>query len=413
MSNDSEEAKFNITGLPLNTPFEVDAPDEEGRAVKRSIKPGANNTQDILRAMENITPEKIMKIIPEDQLKQLKEEVENTSGMSFDDILKMSSIIMNSTAKNTSGNASMDQLIENLADMLEQSGLIGPASDSDSDGEDLEYTLGDSDNLHPEQFGSIPIYESSTLYEEFLDKYGSDTTKYLDDKDGITDFFYTDLTVNLMANINIKEFKYIVSTNQFIIFYAVPEDETKYGYFVAVVKTAPDKFSMFVPEFANTFKVNGDGSTALYGPITDPLFFVENDNGDSKFRFLSMTNLIFSIRFCLAPIKNVILSPKKFGTIRNVITPITRPSAMLKIGNITSNETPEAILFKKDAEIPLEEQTFPMYIKFKDVIGEPSLKLMQQILFKVDFNKCDLLDYCELKWTNDHKLYIEIDLDEF
>ena len=85
-------------------------------------------------------------------------------------------------------------------------------------------------------------------------------------------------------------------------------------------------------------------------------------------------------------------------------------TSFIKVGNITSNESSEAILFKKDACVPTEQMTFPFYIKLPEAIREETAMELEEVLFKVNFNECPLFANVELHYTYNGEFYVEIDL---
>ena len=400
MNDEEQNNIFSVTGLPSNDPFEVEVPDTKKRAISRSAE--SMPLEEGLQAIKNLTPEAVMKSLPPEVVEELQNEAK-VNGTTLEDAILQSINIIND-ALNFGD-------LSNLENAINQ--LTSEETEDNTEEKEGDYVLGSSEYLHPEDFGSIKCSTSTSLYNDFIEKFGTDSSKYVDETVGVSSFVYSDLTIKL-ANIPIKSWRYFTSTDNFILFYAEPVDEESYGYFVSVINdNETNTFTAFIPEFGNTFKVNADGTVGLYAPKKDPKLFLVDNNGYAEFSMFDLNTLLFSTKFYLAPYKNVILNPKKFGTIKNVIAPVMKQSSMLKVGNIISNESPEAILLKKDADLPLDETVFPLYINFGNTISEESLKIIQQILFKVDFNNCKIFDYCELKWTPDNKLYVSIDLGEF
>lgn len=395
----SDKDNFSFFGFPENN--EIEIPD---------TTPPKNNTfkdpRNFLKDLSKMNLEELKKSLPKEALEEL-EEIAESQGAEIDDILKTS---IESSQKLLSGN--MSDLFSMFEEFLES--LTDEEKSDDFDEEECvhaHYELGNIKYLKSEYFGSVECIEDDNLYNNFISKYGSDSTKYLDNNLGLKDFAYTDITAMLPLQ-NIKDLKFMEANNRFILFYAEPDIQNTYGFFVAIIKTEND-YALYIPEFRNTFDIDSEGNVLLFNPVETPELFTVDPNGTASFDLLNIGSLEFAINFALAPKKKVLLSPNQFGIIKNTIPPILNDAMLLQVGTITSNESPEAILLKKDAELDLNERTFPLYFNFGRVIDKESLKEISQVLFKTNLNESKLLNNCELKYTSDHRLYIDIDLGDF
>ena len=61
----------------------------------------------------------------------------------------------------------------------------------------------------------------------------------------------------------------------------------------------------------------------------------------------------------------------------------------------------------------LNETKFPLYFKFNKIVDAEVLQQLTEIFFKADLNNSELFKNSELKYTNDHKLYIDVSVYNF
>lgn len=415
-----ENNEFKFNGFPINEEIEIPDP------VVPSKKPQGGG---FFSQLSNMTPEELKKMLPPEALEEL-ENMANMVGMSMDDLLNNSIGMSKSMA-----NGDMNEVFKSLGFNIEFCGDEEECCDECEDCEDGDcdnceylkasrakkmtepepekerkyYALCDLKYLRPEYFGSVECVEDSELYNKFVEKYGNDSTKYLDPNVGVKESYLTELTSQLPLA-NVKNLRFVEATDRFILFYAETDIENTFGFFVSVVETPDGKFALYIPEFRNTFDVIDDKTVVLYNPVKDSHIFVIDSNGTGEFKELSIPMLELAINFALAPKKRVLLSPLDFGEIKNIMPPVTGSSQWLQFGLITSNESPEAILLKKDAELDLEKKIFPIYFKFNTTLGRDVLQELAGIFFKTDFNNCPLLGYSEMAYTSDGRLYININL---
>lgn len=413
---------FEFCGFPKNEEIEIPDP---------VIPKKSSSKNGFFSQLSEMSVDELMKLLPPEAIEEI-EAMANMTGMSLEQLLENS---INVSKSFSSGDP--DEIFKSLGFNIQFHGgegldecadcedgdcdtceyfknshdRNGSSGNSEPEKERKYYALCDLKYLKPEYFGSVECVEDSDLYNKFIEKYGRDSTKYLDPNVGVKESYLTDLTSQLPLA-NVKNLRFVEATDKFILFYAETDIENTFGFFVSIVETPDGKFALYIPEFRNTFDVIDDETVVLYNPVKDSHIFVIDSNGTGEFKELSIPMIELAINFALAPVKRVLLSPLEFGTIKSIMPPVTGSSQWLQIGLITSNETPEAILLKKDAELDLEKNTFPLYFKFNTTLGKDVLQELAGIFFRTDFNKCPFLNYAELQYTNDHRLYIDVDLGE-
>lgn len=398
MNNDN----FEFFDFPINT--EIEIPDD-APAARTNTKFG--DPSRFMKDLGNMTPEELLKMLPPDAKNQLS-SMAGMVGMDLNSLLQSS--IVFSKNMGSGDMAAILKMMDEMEDSFDED-TCEECPDFEDDSHN-HYELGDIKHLQPNYFGSVECYEDDYLYEHFVDKYGTDSTKYLDSNLGVKESYLTEITAELPLG-NIKNLKFIEATNRYVLFFAEPDLPNVYGFFVAIVKTEND-FALYIPEFRNTFNIDKNGNVSLYNPEEHPdLFNIDENTGTAAFTNLIIPAIDFSINFALAPVKKTLLTPHQFGTIKNTLPPINNDAMFLKVGTITSNESSEAILLKKDAELDLNEMTFDFYFNFNRVVRKDSLEEIIQILFKSDLNSAKILDNLELKYTIDKKLYVDIDFGEF
>lgn len=443
MSDMNNNDNFEIFGLPENNIINI--PNKKKDAKSGNIKIPLSSLKEMIGEINTLTPEQFKKEIPPDLLKMM-ENVSKSNGTNVDDMIEdalkttkemlkngmnTSKPFLENLASTFTGDADTDLNVTKMLFMSEATdensflenmlSMINPNDDNCEDEEEEEqeedvYTLSETDWLFPEDFGSIPCIEDENIYDNFVKKFGTDSTKYIDRIGGIQKYVLDDVTSQLPIN-SITDLKYIGNDNKSILFYASTSIPNTFGFFISVFKNPDGEFEVYIPNFMNTFEVfqeedSEEYSVELYKPLEHSFFTVE-DNGATTFDLLNIPLLIFATNFVLAPKKRVLLNPHQFGTIKNSRASIRGNTDMLCIGTIESNEGAEAILFKKDSDLDLDKKVFPMYIKFPEEVNEIALKKLSEILFEVDFNKCILFDNLELHHTNDGKLFVNLNLGEF
>lgn len=194
------------------------------------------------------------------------------------------------------------------------------------------------------------------------------------------------------VTVSIREF-----TDEFILAYAEPTDGKSYGvHFVFTMDDSGDEY-ISAPLFGNTFKMDSDGHFAGY-------FLKEDVELDRNYEYAMLD---MSVRTMVVPIKQTLVTPGMFGTFKPVLSPVHSDSNMLLIGKLISNESPEAILLKKDAEVDLNEKEFPLYLNFGRVLGKESLQVLAPILYKCNLGESLLMNTAELEFKN-QRLFISV-----
>lgn len=385
-------ADFKFNGFPENESFEI--PDNHPSKNQNNANiPNFNDIKnmsekDIQAAVNSLPPEmtnfmKSVGIDPNLLTQQLSNMVNN---MSEDEFNSMMTSMLNDEECGDCSNC-----------------------DSNSDISKNPFPTGEMKYLFPEDFGSVECEESESIYEEFVEKYGTDSVKYLDDNTGLRDFILNDLTSTLDFDA-IKNMRFVNSNKYFILFYMEPKDPDMYGYFAAVIKRGTDNFAVYIPTYGNTFGITEDEtSTYLYNADIDKHMFEGDISNIGSFKYLSADVIEFAIEYALAPRKKLLLSPREFGSIRSIRPSISGDSQFLPIGKITSNGSTKSVLLLKDAELPLDNESYNLFIKFPTVVDDSFLRFFSSILFQVDFNECLLMENVELKYTNDGKLYFDLE----
>jgi len=410
-NNQDNNKKFVVQGLPSNDPL----PEEEhksgaGGLSMFPLRPDMNLEQSLTNIANmfskltdpndptttNISEADMKKLVNE-MMKDpnIKKIVCNISDAG-NDIAQMLNDLFNDNGSNNGGEATDEQ--------------------SYDDDEDVhsDYALGNVKYLKPQWFGAIECVRDPDIYNKYLERMAQNDEQKKE-QFPIDKFILSDLTKKLPIQ-SIKKLEYVTSTDLYILFYADfnDDDNNQYGFYIALIEEEPGKFSAFIPEFRNTFYVDEEtGEVDLYDPDQDPNQFDVDSTGTVSFLNLNISAIEFAIRFSLVPKNHVLISPHQFGTIKNIIPAIREDARFVRIGTITSNESPEAILLKKDADLNLDETSFPLYADFGRVIDKASLNMFMSTLFKVDLNACKLLDNVELKYTSGHTLYIDIDIGNF
>ena len=141
----------------------------------------------------------------------------------------------------------------------------------------------------------------------------------------------------------------------------------------------------------------------------DKNLFINESKDIASFKFLNADVINFAISFAIAPQKNVLLSPLEFGTIKAIRPSVSIDSEYLPIGRITSNGSVKSKMLLKDADLPEDKESFMLYMKFNRKINVDDLRFISSIIFESDLNVCPLLKNSELLFTNDGKLYFNIE----
>lgn len=416
---DEKNNNFEFSGFAENDSLEVPEETEIPNIHKRKNpleemlgQMFKGNMKDIRKEMGDITPDMVKNMLSDDE-KGILDELSQATGKDENDIL-------NSTINGILGLLSGDK--NGIADMM--ANMLGGDDDcdhdcahcpdvGDCDDANVVFELSKPEYLHPETFGSLECISDPDIYDNFLKKFGNDSTSYIS---SLTEKHLTDLTAQIPFN-QVKNMLYMNHSDKFILFYMEMDNPKLYGFYGAVYESEKDKFELYIPEFQNSLDIeideDGNKTVSLYDPEESEAFFDIDKNNNATFAPLQIPLIEMAINFVLAPKNRVIISPHQFGTIKNIISSPSTDSRILQIGNITSNESPAAVLLKKDAELDLNETTFPLYIDFGITLNQEDLIALSQIFSKVDFNNCKLFDNIELRYTSSGKLYVEVDLGEF
>lgn len=394
------DKNFRISGIPNND--EIEIPDTPKKSISGNKHMKMISAED-LKKMSPKDIEEIQKMMPPEMTSMM-----NAMGLDFS---KMFNEVGNMLANMS--DEQIDSMCEMVFNMPDSScNECANCSEDENDPKNL-FPTGNPEYLEPDEFGSIECYSSENLYEEFVARYGCDSTLYLDDNIGIRDFLLNDITATINID-QIKNMRYINATDNYILFYMEPKEETDYGFYAAVIKKGEGNFALYIPTYCNTFDIITDEGDPDYHQVIlfnceeDSIMFDGPATDITSFRFLGANLIEFSISYALAPKNRVLLSPKAFGTIKNIRASISADSSMIPIGKISSNGSINSTLLLKDAELPLDADSYNIFMKFPSVMSEHFLRFISAPLFEVDFNNCPLLENVELKYTPDGKLYFEV-----
>lgn len=265
------------------------------------------------------------------------------------------------------------------------------------------------ENLRVDELKSIGCVLNKNLLEDFTNKYGEDSSKWLDDNFGVVNFFVNEISTQLpLENKDIEKLNIVYNDDEYILCYTIPKDPNKLGFYIAFFQNEDKTFSAFVPEFYNTFKVDRDRKVSLFDKKKDSYAFVQASNGEMKYNRPSLVQVKVAVNWVLDPIKNVMMNPLQFGTITNVRDVIKNDTDMLKIGVIKPHDSAEARLFIQDADLKQNAKNYPFYLRFAEEIDPDSLEEFASIFFKVDWN--DVLQTSQLKYDSKGRLFVDIDI---
>lgn len=389
--------EFNFSGLPGNEPIEVQSQKKNKINMPLSNSDGMEFLRDFRSG--NLNFSKIKGMIPKELLEELESEAE-ASGITdlesfFNNEMKN---IIGQIIGSISGDFEGDD--EECTDQEDQKGYV--------------YELSDIKYLGEQLLGDVPALAvgASKILTDFENMFGSNGSNFpniienvLTNSACMTEAGYNALIYfkDNFGGITVKEI-----TDHFILLYITSKNSDEYGIYFTFSEDGDGNPCLSVPLFANTFNVDSDGNfKGLYNKTIETPFF----NGD-KFIPEQRAAIDLSVRSQLVCLKNILLSPAQFGTLKNIIPAITSDSRYLKIGKLVSNESTEAVLLKKDADLDLNETEFPFYLDFGRVITKESLQILSSILFKINLNETLLMHASELEFKGD-MLYIKVDFGEY
>lgn len=388
---------------------------------KKKKKSAANKASSLKNMYD---PEILKEMLPEDLMNRI-EEAASMMGKSADDIINQAAEL---SQKMING-LSEDELSEMFSG-LEEGQMPLKISMSLDQWNEAEKFLNTDDNTiritdgdlfkwfetsnikyleSPSDFSAVLVKEDENLYTNFVNKFGnSDWT--IDDlfakSEGgemtITSLGDSEISIDCVNTLNL-----VCSNNKYILFLADSEDDSEQGIFVAVVQNPDtDEFELVIPKYFNTFNAMNNN---LFSIDKDPMFFLNN-----RFMFTDVERVKIGLELALTPAKRTIMTINKFGTVSTVRTSNSKESRLLKIGTITSNESTESILLKKDGDLNLNETEFDLYIKLDDEYDAETLNHLSKFLSKVDFKNTKIAENVELKASPSGQcLYITLDLSAY
>ena len=387
------DGDFVFSGFPENRKIDIPDPKPKKKVFDHDNE---EDMKEFYENMKDLLPPELLDIMGDnDFVEYISQVMEKLNGAVNGDSSDLESLF-NSLVAN--GSATPDDEENDSSD-----------SESAPKEEEEPYTLNDISCIDPDSFGTIECIEDPEIYENFIKKYGKDSTVYADRTKGVQNCILNDVTSQLPLG-NIDDMKYIMHNDRFILFYASTNIPNTFGFYVAAIETAKDEFALFVPTYMNSFNLKkSDNTVTLINPEKQQNLFNISEDGVASFK-APTSAVVFSTEFELCPKERVLLSPHQFGRIRNIRSSIRSSDSKMQIGTITSNESSDAILFKKDADLDLDQLTFPLYINFQHDLPAGWLHALSEIFFEIDFNECPLFDNLELHHTSNNELYVNIDI---
>ena len=395
MENKNEKDNLSFSGFPMNDEIDLPDIDKASSSNQRSQLDALKNSSAMFGAFKDFKTFKQM--IPQQLLDNLmgpnhtEEELEEAFNIAMGIL---------------SGDTDEDDLEGLLDDLL----VEGETDMTDEDDDNLlRFNLASITHLTEQPFGDIlvkPLQDGDIQY--LMDNYK---------KLPIGVFNMTMSTLNeIVDTTSIESLELVFEEPNFALFKTNLKNANDLPFYIIGIRhyvvdqqDSSNELSLYVPTFMNTLNLSNDGnSIRVFNKETDSDFF---DAKGEFFPFI-MLGLLMGIKSMLVPYKKVLMSPALFGTFKPVKESIRNDSEWLRIGTLISNESAEAILLKKDADLDLNETKFPFYIKFDSQHTKESLQYLQDLLFKVDFGGTALMYFSELKFKNG-RLYIDLDIGDF
>jgi len=258
-----------------------------------------------------------------------------------------------------------------------------------------QYPNGDISVLFdPDNIGQIVCDVKDDFYIEFKKKYPEEDIKV---SSLLPLAGYGADAVDFTA---IDSFHIVDFNDKYILLKGKPKKPNYVGFYIAMIRY-DGEYIVVVPKFNNNYDING----SLFSSVRYPDLF----NEDNEFILDNINNVEASLDLLLVTRKKVILSPNQFGIITQASPKVKNPSEFLFVGTIQSFDTPEAICFKKDAELDESIQSFRFYFRFNTVYRPEFLQKVSEIAFKMDMKNSLLFANKELKFAGS-RIYIDIDL---
>lgn len=252
--------------------------------------------------------------------------------------------------------------------------------------------------FNPENFESVRAKTDYNLYENFKDRYGESGWN-LSNMPEILVYSGDNVPIG-----DVDELQLIDYTDLYILMYAEAKDKSNQGFFVAVIENPDtDEFEIVVPEFGNSYSEEG----RLFNIDTDPEMFDTYD----KFKLTNLDKVRAGLDFMLTPARKCLISIEKFGKVVPGLDVSNKMSRWLRVGKIVSNESLDAKLFKRDANLSEFETSFDLYFKLPEEITPEAKHILTEYISKINFEDTYLVSDYELKYDvlND-RIYIDVNL---
>jgi hypothetical protein len=414
------EEKFEIIGAPTNSKIEI--PDEENKS-KRGRRPSKGEMpklhfkdRETGKEIESDDPEEIMKAlnINEEEFESILNQVfrglsENVPDELREKMMKNPELF---TEEETDKLMNMiNQLFGGSMIAKKDQGLLGMLNDKLNKGKNKEEEIVEESDLkqnycnnfevlmEPTSFGVIDLIKNPDIYLDFKKIYG-DSKEYL-----LSTFAPTVNGYNLIKGLNdIEKISYISNNDKFILFKAIPKDSNKEGMVVAFIQQDRQTFEFIIPQYGNSYDIdNGE----LFDKFNDTHLF--NPDGTLKSP-VDLKKIDVGLDLLTYEERKPILSVGGFGEVTSSPTIIEVADDKIRIGKITSNESKQAFIFKRDFDLDKNRKVFDFYVKFKNDMPPQVLNAISEYLVNIDFTTNPKIQTYELRASSDEKIYIELDL---
>lgn len=269
--------------------------------------------------------------------------------------------------------------------------------------EDRDSLLDYSTLYDGETYGMVAYERSPRLLEEFKEKYG-DLERY-DVKIFVPEIKVSNATPGLA---NIRSIDLVESNDKYILFRGIPGYQGMEPMYIAIIKFQGE-FEIVIPEYGNSFEIaTGD----LFDHKEDAELFLDTPMGKVLMRPADISKMKTGLDLVLFEPRKPMFSIRDFGSV--IVDPAKSEfaSEYIHIGDIISNESEGARLFKKDFDIPEDSKSLKFFVKLKREYPEDTLNtLSNYISDAIDFNENSKVIMNELKYSSSGRFaYIEIDL---
>ena len=197
----------------------------------------------------------------------------------------------------------------------------------------------------------------------------------------------------ILKDIQIKEFKYIKNSENYILLEGTVEDSSKKPILVALFLTEDEELSMIIPTYGNSFDV---------------------ETGDFLNREYDLKKVQTEVELMLYREHYPITSINDFGTvIPDMYFEPNERGDSIYIGKIRDNDTELSRIFRHDFDLNEDLKTFNFFVKINREGSWRTLQIIRKFLMGIDFNTNPKIQTYELQVDKKGDLFIEIDLGDF